>query len=61
MNSRTCPDVLSHEELLDSLQQGVWPAIKEQRWGLEGGGEVRLRWSAKGSGGLLEMVVVAGL
>ncbi|GKC09383.1 hypothetical protein Tco_1021103 [Tanacetum coccineum] len=36
-------------------------AIKEQWWGLGGGGEVRLRWYAEGSDGLAKMVVVAGL
>ncbi|GJX53311.1 reverse transcriptase domain-containing protein [Tanacetum coccineum] len=41
--------------------EGVWPVIKEQRWGLGAGSEVRLGWSAGFSDGLPKMVVAVGL
>ncbi|GJR09735.1 FAR1 DNA binding domain, zinc finger, SWIM-type, MULE transposase domain containing protein [Tanacetum coccineum] len=41
--------------------KGGFFSIKEQRWGLGGGGEVRLGWSAGGSDGLPKMVVAASL
>ncbi|GJZ66581.1 hypothetical protein Tco_0623277 [Tanacetum coccineum] len=36
------------------LMLGVWQEIEEQRWGLGGGGDMRLGWSAGVLGGGLE-------
>ncbi|GJR04001.1 hypothetical protein Tco_0526985 [Tanacetum coccineum] len=45
--------------MLEGVFFGVWRAIKEQRWGLGGDGEVRLWWPAGGGDGLPEMMVAS--